>query len=137
MRNYLIKLLGGFSGTDDFINRVESLPLKEKHRLLTLAVKKSFNTITKEDILKIENGEWTLEGKSLLQAQLVSIQQSASSFKAGIFWRVIQKELRYRANRAMFIKSDTAIDMLGGKTLLFYIDIINSKVEEIVGSSQV
>ena len=101
MRRFLIKLL--------------------KREVLQELVKDLYNTIGADDILNT-NGEWTVEDKEVppqIQKQLIS---EAHIFKGTRLWKEMQKDIKYKSNKLMYIHSETPNDLLLGKAWLYILD---------------
>ncbi|SRR4030066_813195 len=128
MKNKLIKLLGGYTDIEDFL---KDKTVENKRKILTLAVKRLFNTIDSDDILQVKEGVWIFEGRPLTKDEVDIIKNSAKSFTEGLLFKILDKELRYQANRKMFIESQNEMDLISGKILLYYIDIIKTRLKRI------
>lgn len=115
MLNKIIKLLGGY--TED--------------EILTQAVKHLYNTIGADDILKEENGTWLFENKPLANEIKQIIISEAQIFTKSKLWRILQDDIRYRANQMMFEKSKTEQDLIAGKLWLFTLDSINTRLKSL------
>lgn len=140
MRAWLIKKLGGFTepmAVKEFITHARSLSTTDKHKLLTAAIRKSFNTISVDDILRVkEDGQWMFEGKPLSDQQKKVLIQNAQNFTEGMLWKVLDRELQYHANKRMFILSASEQDMIAGKVLVYLTDIIRTKLKSLGGKSK-
>jgi len=140
MKEWLIKKLGGYTEqgfltTDDFIEHVRSLGLREKNVILTLAVRRLFNTISEDDILKQNSDNtWMFEGKPLTKGEINSLKMQAKDYVGSRLYKVISKDITYQANRKMFIDSQGEIDLTAGKLLLFYNDIVNTRLKNMSNS---
>lgn len=119
MKNKLIKLLGGYT----------------KDEVLTRAVKKLYNTIGSEDILREEMGQWTINGKPINDAIKKLLVSEAQIFLKSRLWQVLQTDIKYRANKVMFEKAQTEQDLIAGKLWLYTIDSIKTRLESLVKGS--
>src|SRR3990167_96885 len=115
MKNKLIKLLGGYT----------------KDEVLTRAVKKLYNTIGSEDILREEMGQWTINGKPINDAIKKLLVSEAQIFLKSRLWQVLQTDIKYRANKVMFEKAQTEQDLIAGKLWLYTIDSIKTRLESL------
>ena len=132
LKHYLVYKLGGFVSVDDFIGKVNKLSYQEKHKILTRAVKKSFNTVGSDDILKVaDNGKWLYEGRELTETEVQHLKETAENFKNSRLYKVLDKELKYQANRRMFIDSQNVNDLVAGKLLLFLWDVVKTRLKRI------
>lgn len=132
MKKWVIHKLGGFVSVDDFIGKVNKLSYQEKHKILTRAVKKSFNTVCSDDILKVaDNGKWLYEGRELTEIEVQHLKETAENFKNSRLYKVLDKELKYQSNRRMFIDSQNVNDLVAGKLLLFLWDVVKTRLKRI------
>jgi hypothetical protein len=115
MRNWLIKLLGGWP----------------KNEALTEAVRQLFNAISEEDILHEEDGVWIVQGKPLNDAQKKLLIVEAKQFTAMRLWKVLQLDLKWKANELMFLKSKTDNDLIVGKLWLYSLKQLKNRLENI------
>ena len=138
MRKYLVKLLGGqmecelyhtFTD-DDAIERIKNIEdTQKKYEILTLAVKKLFNTVNSDDILRqTSTGEWFCEGKSLTQLEVNSLKREAVSILNTRFFTVLDKEVKYHTNRRMR-EATTILELEGAKCLEFVWDILKTRLK--------
>jgi len=105
----------------------------EREVILTELVKKHFNTISKEDIFKIEGKVWTFEGRELEDSEREMIIAQAKQIQNMFTWKILEKEVMWRANREMYLKSTDVFGITMGKSWQYVFDIINSKLKDIVG----
>lgn len=133
MRTWLIQKLGGYPDVDTALYSLRAESVEVRQRVLTLAVKKLFNTIGADDIFSIhESGHWMFEGKPIRPEEVKLLKAEAMQFQNSFLWRVLQKELKYQANKKMFIESREVIDMVAGKLLVYYIDIISTRLKHML-----
>lgn len=115
----------------EFFKFIETLDAKEKHQLLTEAVGHLFNTIGANDILTIKEKKWFFQDRELDENQVHQLVEEMTFFKKSKLWQVLKADLRYQANKRMFIDSRTIDDLVAGKLILFYIDIIETRLNKI------
>lgn len=128
----LITLLGGFPDIESAIDAIREKNLEEKYTILTLAVRKLFNTLGPADILKVsDGGQWMSEGKTLNEGQKKLLIAEAINFTNTTLWKVLQADIKYQANRRMFNRSKTALDLVAGKLWLFTLDAINTRLKSL------
>jgi hypothetical protein len=100
--------------------------------LINFLVKHLFNGITDDDILKVlPNGNVIYRGKPLKEEIIVQIRDEAERFHNSALWKVLSKEVKYRANQRMFEKGMSESDMFVGKSILYTIDVIESKLNNL------
>lgn len=124
----VIKKLGGFATLDDAIQEIKDKELSERSSILTLCVKRLYNTINAEDILREKGEEWLFEGKSLPKEFRDQIISEAAFLKKNTLWRILQKDIKYQANRQMFLLAKNEGDIIMGKMWLYVIDAINTRL---------
>lgn len=127
MRNWIIKLLGGYPNIDSLLEVVHCH--EDKHKILTQAVKHSFNTIGDDDILREVNGKLVVAGRPITEARAKAVIAEAEIFLNSYLWRVLQDDIKYNSNKISFIKSQTEFDMIAGKTWLFALDAIKTRLK--------
>ncbi len=132
LREYIIRKLGGFPDIDSTIEAIKEKNLDDKYRILTLAVKKHFNTIGADDILRVtETGQWMFEGKPLSEGVRKLIVEETKILLGMTLWKVLQNDIKYQANRKMFILSTTTDDLTAGKLWIYTLDALNTRLKRI------
>ncbi len=135
MRQWLIRKLGGFSTTDDAIEEIKKLGDEEKHKILTLAVKRLFNTISAEDILRERGEQWFFMDRLLSRAEIDLLIAEATNFLNSKLWNVLRADIKYNANKTMFTKSTKELDMIAGKLWLFSLDAFTTRLKSMSNGS--
>lgn len=136
MRRWLIEKLGGYPDVDSALESITDAG--EKTRILTLAVKRLFNTIGPEDILKLNKaGEWMFQGKVLSQGRKDLLIAEAKSLLGMSLWKVLQDDIKYQANKRMFIKAKDEAEMTFGKMWLYTLDALATRLASLEKSSAV
>jgi len=94
-----------------------------------------FNTISEEDILRIERSThpsksdvWHYKNAALTQAQVDFLKDQAASFRKSELWQILSDELRWHAQQKGLVKSQTTEDIISSKILLYLVDVIDSKL---------
>jgi len=129
LKEWIIKKLGGYSSIDDAIEAIKANPLPQRTRILTLAVKNLYNTIGSEDILKVSpEGIWMLEGKPLRKEQVELLMAEATQFLGTTLWKVIQMDIRYLANKKMYILAGDTEQLTAGKLWVYTFDAIRTRL---------
>jgi hypothetical protein len=122
MKNWLkwiVERLGGY------------YPPVEAHDVLDARVADLFSTIKKADLLHNESGVWYSNGRVLTIGEVNQIKAEARMLQNLFLWQELQKDVEYHAYKYIFIKSRTEFDLIGGKFLKLYIDIINTRLKEL------
>lgn len=119
MKNWLIKLLGGY-------------PIKNKedrHLILTEAVKELYNTIAGEDILQENKNGWRFMDNELSDAETQQLIAESINFINSRLWKILQKDIKYQANKRMYLLSQSIDDLIMGKSWLYVLDCINTRLK--------
>ena len=124
-KHVIIRWLGGYTTIDD---AMESVDDSERIAVLTATTKRLYNTINAEDILQEKGEEWLFEGKSLPKEFKDQIISEAAFLKKTTLWRVLQKDIKYQANRQMFLLAKNEADIVMGKMWLYVLDCINTRL---------
>ncbi len=127
IQHWLIRTLGGYP---DIHSAIDDIKTKDdRHKILSLAVKKLFNTIGPDDILKeTQTGEWKYAGKMLTQGQKDLIVAQATQFMESFLWKVLQDDVSYQANRKMFSTSVTDEQLVNGKFWVYTLDTFRTRL---------
>ncbi len=136
MRRWLIEKLGGYPDVDSALESITDAG--EKTKILTLAVKRLFNTIGSEDILKLnKNSEWMFKGKVLSQGRKDLLIAEAKALLGTDLWKVLQQDTMYHANKKMFVSSKSESDIIFGKMWLYTLDAFATRLSSLSESSAV
>jgi hypothetical protein len=135
-RKLLIEKLGGFATVEDAIEEIRKKQLKERQVILTLAVKRLFNTIDADDILKPHNGaEWRFEGKMLNKGQIELLMLEAAQLDQMLLWKVLKKDILYQANRKMYLLAENDLQVITAKFWLYTFDVMKTRLASIAKGS--
>ena len=129
MRKWIIKKLGGFIDIDDAINNIKDS--EDKHKILTLAVKDLYNTITKDDILTEQNGAWFSKGKIIDNSIKKVLIAEAETFKSSKLWSILQDDIKYQSNKKMYTDSVNIDDLIAGKLWLLTLDTFKTRLNSL------
>lgn len=106
-----------------------------QRNLVQFLVKDVFNTITEEDILRIERSKnplqrdkWFYKGQELPAANVELLQKQAESLRESELWKLLKSELRWHAQEKGLFKSQTPEDQIASKLLIYLTDILDSKL---------
>jgi hypothetical protein len=128
LKIFLIQRLGGFVDIDEALDSISDS--KERRYILTRAVKRLFNTIGSEDILKVhDTGQWMFQGRELNEAQKSLLISEAQNFLSTSLWKVLQADIKYQANRKMFILGGDDLQITAGKLWLITLDAFKQRLE--------
>lgn len=135
LREKLIVKLGGYvaKGYPDAESAIAAITdTKAKRKILTLAVKRLFNTIGPEDILKdLGGGQWSVAGRPISAGERDRLIAEATNFNESTLWKVLKLDLRHQANRRMFLEAKSDDDLTAGKLWAFTVDAINTRLKSL------
>lgn len=132
IKTKIIKALGGFYSLDDALNTIQEKELEDRKKILTLAVRRLYNTIGPDDILKEDSlGQWSLEGKVMSDGTKKLLIAEANQLETMTLWKVLQKDVQYQSNRRMFLIGKTETDIIVGKVWLYSFDAIKTRLRSI------
>lgn len=117
--DWLIKKLGGYT-KDEILNEV---------------VARQFSTISYQDILREEGLDWYFQDNKILEAEKKLLIAEASQFLNTRLWKVLKTDIRYQANKIMFEKAKTELDMTAGKLWLYTLDCLETRLKSMKGES--
>lgn len=133
-KNFLIKKLGGFTDVDDALDSIED-SVARRH-VLTRATKRLFNTIGAEDILRVhESGHWMSEGKPISEAEKNHLISEATNLLNSRLWKILSLDIKFQANRKMFILGGDDLQISAGKLWLLTLDAIHQRLESMKSGS--
>ena len=127
MKTKLIEKLGGYPTVEDAIESIKSR--EDKNTILTLAVKRLFNTISEDDILKEKDGQWFFMGRAISEGEKKLLISEAKTFLSMKLWDIIQKDISYQANRKMFLLAENELDIISGKLWTYTLDCIRTRLK--------
>jgi hypothetical protein len=124
-----IKKLQGYTSIEDYLDSHPAISLVEKNKILTLAVRKHFNTIGVDDILK-ENklGQWLYKGKLISDGEKKLLISEATQLVSMHTWKILQDDIRYQATKKMFLLGQSEIYIITGKIWLYTLDAIKTRL---------
>ena len=93
--------------------------------------KSLFNGITSDDVLKLVGGNFIVADKVLPTQDCIDITNGAKAIKDMYVWQMLIKDMKHEANKIMYTKSKTTDDILAGKMVLWAIDIMEQKLENL------
>lgn len=127
MREYLIRLLGGHP---DVASAIETLKPADKHLVLTAAIQKNFNIISKDELLQKKGGQWFFAGRKLSQEEMDVIRAQAKALRQQILYRVFEADIQY--NCILKMKQSTTVDGLTEAKMAEYVwSIIKERLLEL------
>lgn len=134
MRERLIRALGGYTSFEEALQEARATADRPARRaLLAAATRRLFNTIDEDDLLKVDkaSSQWTYMGRPLGKEEMMVIIQQAKGLIDSRLWAVLLADIKYQANRRIYIDSKSEDDLVAGKLLLYLGDIIHTRVKRL------
>jgi hypothetical protein len=100
--------------------------------LARFLVDEIFNTITEEDILRVEGGVWYYKNKPLTPGQVEALRNQATVFYKSDLWKILKDELQWRAQSKGMEKATSVEDIIGSKMLQYLVDVIDTRLKAMV-----
>lgn len=94
-------------------------------------IKHLFNTIDKDDVLRVVKGKVMFKGRALSLDVIEKLKEDCAKFKNSTLWKILSNELKYLHNIKMYEESMDYQSMLMGKMGLYNLDIIEQKLNQI------
>jgi hypothetical protein len=105
---------------------------KLKIAALNKVIKELFNGITEEDILKVlPDGTFMVADKVLPASAKNDIITGAQALKEMLVFQVLLKDMKHLANKMMYENSKDVDDMVFGKAMLYNIDVLERKIDNL------
>ena len=111
-----------------FLKEIDDADLKRE--ILTEAVKKLYNTIEADDILRQQpDGTWLFQGRPLIGVEVAQLKEEANYLLRMKLWRVIKWDIKYQLGKKMFEEAKVKDDLVWGQLLTYLDDIIRSRIQ--------
>jgi len=133
MRKWLIRKLGGYTSFLEAIDNVNDP--KERNKILTLALKKTFNTISDDDILRENDGKWFFKGKALSDAQRKLLSVEAQQFIDTKLWQIVKEDTVYQVYKKMYLLAENEMHVVTAKFWKYTFDTIETRLKSIARDS--
>lgn len=113
----------------DWLREIDDADLKRA--ILTESVKKLYNAISADDILKQNtDGSFMFKGRPLTQAETTQLREEAALLKRMRIWIVLRTDIKYQLGKKMFEEAKVKDDIVWGQLLTFLNDIIKTRLEK-------
>ena len=93
-----------------------------KKRLLKWVVKHLFCGITEDDFVQM---------KKMDKPEQLQLKEEAKYLQAMQLWQQLNKEMKLAANERMFTKSNSTEDMIFGKAMLYTLEVMKTKMNNL------
>ncbi len=89
-----------------------------------------FQAVDARDILRVEGqNEAYFNDKKIPGETFDRLQKDAQRFEGSLLWQIVSRQLRYRASEMIAYKSKTADDLIAGKMLLYWVEVVEDVLE--------
>lgn len=127
---WLIKKLGGFTDIEDYLDTIDSF--EQRNKILTRAVKRLYSTISDDDILKEhESGQWLFMGKPINEQEKQLLIAETKQLLNSKLWKVLQVDVKYQANKKMYLLAEDALQITAGKLWLYTLDCFDTRLKSL------
>ena len=79
----------------------------------------------------LPNGGIMYKGNLLDPERVSRLQEDAEKFAESVIWKLLSDDARHNANVAMYERSTDYEGMMFGKAVLYAIDIINQRLQQL------
>lgn len=106
---------------------------KKKIALLNKVMSGMFCAVTTDDFITQNpvNKKFYLRGNVLTDGQVKEIMAEAQTIMATTLWKTLVKEMVFESNQRMFEKAKDIDDMVFGKAMLYCLDVMNRKLQNL------
>ena len=103
-----------------------------RNKFINWLVKDLFSPINDNDILKITGTGVFFRGKKLNEEAVDDLKNDAERFANSAIWKLLSDDAIYQANFIMYSHSKDYDGMIFGKVMLYCVDILKKKIQQIV-----
>ena len=104
---------------------------KLKRKLLNQSLKRLYNTVEADDILKLKKGQYYLKGKLLPEQDVKNLIEEAKMLNDMFLWKILTDYVKGTANQWMYNDSSCDDDIIFPKACLKVIEIQKDLVKKI------
>lgn len=92
-----------------------------------------FNVLTEEDIIKFDKSrkKFIIKGQVVPENEVQEIISGAQTIQQILTWKLLVREMKVVANKMIYFNSKTQEDIIGGKMMLYTIDIMEKKLDNL------
>lgn len=103
-----------------------------QRKFVRFLVRGLFNTIDESDVLRIDSkGVIMYQNKPLTREIADKIKTEAGTFNDSLVWEFLTNDMKYVSNQRMWEKSENIEDVLAGKIMLYTIEVMRKKLENL------
>lgn len=121
-------------GAKQLEEKIMSNPGKKKELMteyINVLVDRLFNTFSEKDVLMVSGNKMYYMGNELSAEQRHAVISGADTIQKLEVWQALLAEMKYLANKRMFVVSKDIDDILFGKAMLYTIGILEDKVRNL------
>lgn len=104
---------------------------KIKRKLLNQSLKKLYNTVEPEDILRFEKGQLLLKGKLLPEQTVKNLIEESKTLEDMLLWKILTDYVKGTANQRIYNDSVCDDDIIFPKACLKVVQIQKDLVAKI------
>ena len=104
---------------------------KLKIKIFNYLMRSMFNAITEKDVLRIKGKKIVIGDRVLADAEVRGLKGEAADMETIPLWNYLKKDMKHIANKKMYRESQTVDDMIAGKMILFTIEVMERKIDNI------
>jgi hypothetical protein len=119
-----------FTRKNDVESFLDSLTDEDRFLVLTRAVEKLFNTVSRDEILQRTDAGYMFDRKPLQQGHVILLKEEAQSFRKSLLYRVLDTDIKYQGNKKMD-EAQTLFQMESAKLLKYIWDVMKSRITAI------
>jgi len=98
---------------------------------LNKLTKDLFNVLTVDDILIVRGKAIFARGQQLSEKDKISVTEGASGLKNNFLLKILLNEMKLISNEMMYKQSKSFDDMIGGKWMLYTLDVLEKKIDNL------
>lgn len=104
-----------------------------KRWFINFITRNLFNTLTEDDIIKYDSSKkhFVVNGQAVPDSEAREIVNGASIVQQTLVWKLLVSEMKVLANKKMYFHSKNEDDILAGKMMLYTIDIMERKLDNL------
>lgn len=95
-----------------------------RRKFIDYIVRDLFKAVDARDIFRVEGAGAFFNDKPIPPDLLERLITDAHRFENTLLWQVISRQLRYRASELIAYNSKTPSDMIAGKMLLYWVQVV-------------
>ncbi len=107
---------------------------KLRHIVTNWLTRKLLKAVTIEEVMTISGKEWFVDRRKLSKEERDMLKQEAKSFRESMLYRLLIKEIQYKATLQRYDEAKTADDMIFGKAMLWNFELIRIFIRNISAS---